>query len=106
MRANRTCSCFNTPSYLFNKPEITPVLHRLVFLSALPVASLENDFAVDSTGFRPTTFNAYNSEKYGLNKEYQWLKAHMCVGVKMNIVAAITITDETVGDSPNFEPLI
>ncbi len=98
--------CFNTPSYLFNNPEITPVLHRLVFLSALPVAGIETDFAVDSTGFRTTTFSAYNSEKYGLNKEHQWLKAHMCVGVKTNIVAAITITDGTAGDSPQFEPLI
>jgi transposase len=98
--------CFNTPSYLFNKPEITPILHRLVFLSALPVAGLETDFAVDSTGFRTTTFSAYNSEKYGLNKEHQWLKAHLCVGVKTNIVAAITITDGTAGDSPQFGSLI
>jgi len=97
---------FNVPSKIFNNPEITPLLHRLVFLSALPVAGLETDFAVDSTGFRTTTFSAYNSEKYGLNKEHQWLKAHLCVGVKTNIVAAITITDGTAGDSPQFSPLI
>ncbi len=97
---------FNAPSKLFNNPEITPILHKLVFLSALPVAGLETDFAVDSTGFRTTTFSAYNSEKYGLNKEHQWLKAHICVGVKTNIVAAITITDGTAGDSPQFEPLV
>lgn len=30
----------------------------------------------------------------------------MCVGIKTNIVAAITITDGTAGDSPPFEPLI
>lgn len=98
--------CFNTPSCLFNKPEITPILHRLVYLSALPVAGIETDFAVDSTGFRTTTFSAYNSEKYGMNKEHQWLKAHICVGVKTNIVMAVTITDGTAGDSPQFEPLI
>jgi transposase len=97
---------FNVPSKIFNNPEITPILHSLVFLSALPVAGLETDFAVDSTGFRTTTFSAYNSSKYGLNKEHQWLKAHMCIGVKTNIVAAITITDGTAGDSPQFDPLI
>lgn len=84
--------CFNTPSYLFNRPDITPILHRLVYLSSLPVAGIETDFAVDSTGFRTTTFSAYNSEKYGLNKEHQWLKAHICVGVKTNIIVAVTIT--------------
>jgi transposase len=98
--------CFNTPSYLFNRSDITPILHRLVYLSALPVAGIETDFAVDSTGFRTTTFSAYNSEKYRLNKEHQWLKAHICVGVKTNIVVAVNITDGKAGDSPQFEPLI
>jgi transposase len=98
--------CFNTPSYLFNKPEITPILHKLVLLSALPVSGLETDFAIDSTGFRTTTFSAYESEKYGRSKEHRWLKAHMCVGVKTNIVAAVMITDGNAGDSPQFSPLI
>ena len=43
---------FNQASILFRNPEITPVLQMLVTLSALPVAGIENDFAVDSTGFR------------------------------------------------------
>lgn len=98
--------CFNTPSYLFNKPEITPILHRLVFLSALPVAGLETDFAIDSTGFRTTTFSAYEGEKYGKTKEHNWLKAHLCVGTNTNIVAAVIITDGNAGDSPQFSPLI
>jgi hypothetical protein len=49
---------FNAPSKLFKNPEMTPILHELVTLSALPVAGLENDFSVDSTGFRTTTFSA------------------------------------------------
>lgn len=54
---------FNVPSKTYNNLEITPILHQLVYLSALPVAGLETDFAVDSTGFRTTTFSAYNSAK-------------------------------------------
>jgi hypothetical protein len=42
---------FNAPSDFFNKPETTAILHKLVTLSALPVAGIEADFAVDSTGF-------------------------------------------------------
>ena len=97
---------FNVPSKLFKNPEMTPILHELVTLSALPVAGIENDFSVDSTGFRTTTFNAYNGMKHGQKKEHQWVKAHLCAGVKTNIVAAVAITDSNGGDSPQFGPLI
>jgi transposase len=97
---------FNQPSILFNNPETIPILHKLVTLSALPVAGLETDFAVDSTGFRTTQFNAYNGEKHGQKKEHQWVKAHLCAGVKTNIVAAIAITDGNSNDSPQFGPLV
>jgi transposase len=97
---------FNQPSILFRNPEITPILHELVTLSALPVAGIEVDFAVDSTGFRTTQFNAYNGAKHGQKKEHQWIKAHLCAGVKTNVVAAVAITDAYSNDSPQFGPLI
>jgi transposase len=97
---------FNSPSKLFNNEEMTPILYSLVTLSALPVAGIENDFSVDSTGFRTTTFSAYNGVKHGQKKEHQWVKAHICAGVKTNIVASIAITDGNSNDSPQFGPLI
>jgi len=97
---------FNAPSDLFNKPETTAILQNLVMLSALPVAGTEVDFAVDSTGFRTTTFNAYEGAKYGQKKEHQWVKAHLCAGVKTNVVAAVAITDAYSNDSPQFGPLV
>jgi len=97
---------FNVPSKLFKNPEMTPILHGLVTLSALPVAGIEEDFSVDSTGFRTTTFNAYHGAKYGQKKEHQWVKAHLCAGVKTNVVAAVAITDAYSNDSPQFGPLV
>lgn len=97
---------FNMPSTVFNNPDITPILHELVTLSALPVAELETDFAIDSTGFRTTTFSAYNGMKHGHAKEHHWIKAHMATGVKTNIVTGIIITDENGGDSTQFKPLV
>ena len=97
---------FNAPSDLFNKPETTEILQNMVMLSALPVAGIEVDFAVDSTGFRTTTFNAYEGAKYGRKKEHQWIKAHLCAGVKTNVVAAVAITDAFSNDSPQFGPLV
>ena len=97
---------FNAPSKLFKNPDMTSILHKLVTLSALPVAGIEEDFAVDSTGFRTTQFNAYHGAKYGQKKEHQWVKAHLCAGVKTNVVAAVAITDAYSNDSPQFGPLV
>jgi len=62
---------FNAPSKLFNNPEITSLLHKLIFLSALPMAGVKTDFAIDSTGFRTSTFSLYNGMKHGQAKEHQ-----------------------------------
>lgn len=97
---------FNAPSALFNKPEITPILQELVTLSALPVAELETDFAVDSTGFRTTTFSEYCGMKHGQKKAHRWIKAHMATGVKTNIVTSIEVTAENVHDSTQFKPIV
>ena len=97
---------FNTPSRLFLRPEVTPILSRLVQLSALPVASIETDFAVDSSGFRTTTFTPYCGVKHGQKKQHGWLKAHLCTGVKTNIGASAVIPDENGADSPQFPGLV
>ena len=98
---------FNVTSAVFNNPEITPILHELVTLSALPVAELETDFAVDSTGFRTTTFQriqwneAWTEESNTDGSRLTWQR-----GVKTNIVTSIEITGENGADSPQFKPLV
>ena len=99
-------SHFNAPSKLLNNADVTPILHELVTLSALPVAGLETDFAVDSTGFRTTTFNEYCGMMHGQKNDHRWIKAHMATGVKTNIVTSIEITAENGSDSPQFKPLV
>lgn len=97
---------FNAPLKHLNNADVTPILHELVTLSALPVAGLETDFSVDSTGFRTTTFNEYCGMKHGQKKAHRWIKAHMATGVKTNIVTSIEITAENGPDSPQFKPLV
>jgi transposase len=97
---------FNAPSKLFNHAEVTAILHKLVMLSALPVAGIETDFAVDSTGFRTTTFSAYNAYKHGVHRRNNWLKAHICAGVRTNIVTSVAVTEGDAADSPQFQPLV
>ncbi len=96
---------FNNISNFLNKKETTPLLHRLLAITAQPLQSIETEFAVDSSGFRTTQFNEYAS-KYYLKRQHRWLKAHICVGVKTNVITGIEITDGYSHDSPQFKPLV
>jgi len=97
---------FNTTSKFLNRKEGTPILKGLIRLSALPLKEVESQFAVDSSGFRTTQFNEYCKEKHGTKKKHKWLKAHICTGVKTNVITGIEVTDENGSDSPQFAQLI
>lgn len=97
---------FNTTSKFLNRKEATPILKNLIGLSALPLKEVETQFAVDSSGFRTTQFNEYCKEKHGTKKHHKWLKAHICTGVRTNVITGVEITDENGSDSPQFMPLI
>jgi transposase len=97
---------FNAINKLLNKEEITPLLHRLLAISALPLSGVETTFAPDSSGFRTSQFNQYGVEKYGTKKAHKWVKAHIFVGTKTNVVVSARITDEDGADSPQYEPMV
>ena len=97
---------YNVINVLLNNPEITPILHTLLETTALPLKSVESQFAIDSTGFRTSKFGEYCNAKYGQGKNHVWLKAHLCVGVKTNVITAVEITKEYGSDSPQFIPLL
>ena len=87
------------------KPDLTPVLKSLIEQSALPLKSVECDFAVDSTGFATSTYHRWFDHKWGREiKEAQWVKAHLMCGVKTNIVTAVEVTETASNDSPYMAP--
>ena len=49
--------------------------------------------------------HAKYSEPHLLEKR-DWIKLHICCGVKTNVVTAVSITDRRAGDSPQFKPLV
>ena len=97
---------YNVVNKLMVKPELTPILQELVGISASPLKAVENDFAIDSSGFRTTTFNDYCREKHHTRKHHKWIKCHICTGVKTNIITGARITEETGADTKQFSPLI
>ena len=75
----------STFRYLEN-PDLTPLLKSLIEQSALPLRSVETDFAVDSSGFSTSVYNRWFDHKWGKQrKEAKWVKAHLMCGVKTNI---------------------
>jgi transposase len=96
---------YNVINILLNDAEVRPILYRLLQITAMPLKSVETQFAIDSTGFRTTQFSQYCKEKHNTKREHSWVKAHLCTGVKTNIVTDVEITDENGADSPQFIPL-
>lgn len=96
---------FTTVSAYMNKPEMEPALQKLIGLSAVPLTSIETEFATDSTGVRTTRFTDYFDEKHHVHTEHRWRKLHITCGVKTNIVTAVEVSDESGADSPYFIPL-
>ncbi|MBU1196976.1 transposase [Candidatus Micrarchaeota archaeon] len=97
---------FSATSRLLNRPEITPILHELIRVTAAPLIGVETDFAVDSSGFRTTCFGAYAEQKYALNRDHKFIKAHAIVGVKTNIITGVEVLEGNSADCPQLPVLV
>jgi transposase len=91
----------------FENPKHTPILVDMIAKSAAPLAAVESDFAVDSSGFASTRYETWRDEKYGVTRrKCQWVKAHIACGVKTNVVTAVRILDKDAADCPQLAPLV
>src|SRR5262245_25829016 len=98
-------SCDIAWKYL-RKDEVTQILHDLIVRSSLPLRSVDFDFAIDSSGFGTSKFERWFDEKHGVTRsKAEWVKAHLCCGVKTNVVTAAIIGDKTLGDCPQLPAL-
>lgn len=98
---------YNSIFRYIERPELMPLFKSLVNESAKPLRAIEDSFAIDSTSFATTTYARWFDHKYGQeNKTQRWVKAHVMVGTRTNIMTAVEATDNDVGDSTMFKPLI
>ena len=103
---DKTPSFTSTFRYL-EDPALAPLLKSLIEQSALPLRSVECDFAVDSSGFSTSVYNRWFDHKWGkMRKEAQWIKAHLMCGVKTNVVTAVEVTVTESADSPYLSPFV
>lgn len=100
---------FNSVSNYMSDANLTPVLHELIAASSLPLKAVETDFAVDSSGFSTRRFDQWVDFKYGKTaqkRSRQWLKAHLMVGVKTNVVTSVEITAWNDADTRYLPTLV
>jgi Transposase DDE domain len=97
---------YSMPSILLNREDVTPILHDLIAKVALPLAALEEGFAVDSSGFRTTCYGSYCQERHGASNLNMWLKAHVVIGVSTHIIPKVIITDGNGSDVSQFPALV
>lgn len=110
--------CYNSIFNYFESEVLTPYLKMLIEETSLPLAAIEEDFAIDSSGLSTGVFQRWSEAKWGkvrtvygekqpneVNRR-DWLKIHITCGVKTNVVTAVEVTDAHANDSRFFEPLV
>jgi transposase len=101
--------CYNSIFNYFESEMLTDHLQMLIQESSLPLASIERDFAVDSSGLSTCRFVQWVQAKYfdsEIREKKEWVKLHLICGVKTNVVTAAEITDRYAHDAPHFKPLV
>ena len=97
----------STITRYLTKADLTPVLKYLIVQSAKPLAAMETQFAIDSTGFSSTTYARWFDEKWGKRvRKAQWVKAHILCGVKTHIIPAVDISGPNNHDTNYLQGLL
>jgi transposase len=98
---------FNSISNYLENPELTSILQNFITQTSLPLKSVETDFAADSSGFTTSRFTRWFDHKYGqVREQHDWVKVHLMVGVKTNVVTAVEIHGRHTNDSKLLPALV
>lgn len=98
---------YNSVFRYLESEALTPYLYELIAASAMPLKSVETDFAVDSSGFSTGQFMRWLDVKYGKAEDRRmWIKVHLMCGVKTNIVTSVEVSDGYSNDHGYFKPLV
>lgn len=98
---------FNSIFNYLELEEMTECLRQLIVETSLPLKSVEEKFAADSTGFRIKGYSTWFSTKYDrcIDKS-EWVKCHVMCGTLTNIVTAVEVSNRRDHDSPYFPTLL
>ena len=91
---------FNRLSDFLNSEGTYDLLQKLLTLTAMPLRNLETQYSMDASGF-----GGYQNERW-MNVKYQnrgtfskYLKGHISIGTKTNVICACEVTSSSVADA-------
>lgn len=94
----RACH-FNTLTDFFKCPATYDLLKRLLTISAMPLKELEDSFSLDSSGFGSYQYERWQIAKWKNKRGWRnYLKGHICIGTKTNIICSCEITPGNFSD--------
>lgn len=97
----------NTVFRIMRMPEIIPVLRTLIDESTKPLRMFETDVAIDATGISTKNYVRWFDAKWGKEKrEQKWIKLHMMIGVRTQIITSAEVTEGNKADSPYLPKLL
>ena len=98
---------YNSIFNILENPDLTPLLKAMIEESAEPLRMVETEFAVDSSGFSSSVYRRWFDHKYGRERaRSEYVKAHVMIGVKTNVVTSVEVTPEYINDYPLLKPLL
>jgi transposase len=98
--------CYNSVLRCLEMEDTTPLLMAMIRQSSFPLRSVERQFAIDSSGFSTCRYIKWVDEKDGVSRQKaEWVKAHLCIGTKTQVVTAVFMDEKNSGDCPQFDPL-
>jgi transposase len=102
---------YNTLLAFMNNEFLTDLLNKLITITALPLKSVETDFALDSSGFGSYQYERWVRVRFQrvLGQEYSkrnYVKAHIAVGTTTQIITAIEVTTGTSSDTKQLPFLV
>jgi len=98
---------FNSVNNYLNNSGIQKYFEELYKLLASPMIQLENNFAVDATGFSTLNKNRWMDLRFGKKGNVRdYKKLHIVSGVRTNIITSARITKASVHDTKCFPELV
>jgi len=93
---------YNSLFAVMEDENATPILKRMIEISALPMKAVEASFACDSSGFSASRFDRWYDHKHGQHRiRRAWVKAHIMCGVKTNVRSRFT--DKTLATASSCQ---
>ena len=98
---------FNTVGSMVRAEWLTPLLLDLVTVTSRPLRDVEHVFAIDGTGWATRWYDRWLDHRLASEADrQQWVKLHLVVGTKTNVVARAAISPGHHHDNPYFRGLI